>query len=362
MTNRIRKSILFASIIALSAVVFAGCGKTATPAPAPPAVTTPVVTTTTYAGDKACKACHEGKDTAYHTTKHSTSFKPLSAYPTTAPLGTITVFDAVNKEKATSAQLDLAKEGTVLGVMMDDYLIAKVPGFKEAIYRVAAVHKVGDKWEIQAAKGVVDAEGKPVLGADGKPNWSAESYSCGKCHSPGVEVNSPNLGISCESCHGSGTAHVTAANDKKKGSINVPDSENCLTCHMSDPTKNATTGVITVNTHYGTRNYSASKHATSGQLKGCMACHPAHQANSAGALLIKDKAADICMSCHADKKYDPAKIMWKNPTDERGHFTADHSFGIKYEDLGDDLATKPIEVTKPTTLELLKKAVPDLAK
>ncbi|TGE38472.1 hypothetical protein E4K67_11085 [Desulfosporosinus fructosivorans] len=358
MINRIRYGILVVGFIFLSALVFAGCGQTPAPTPTPP---TPVATTT-YAGDASCKACHEGTHTSYQTSKHSTAFKPLSAYPMTAPLGTISVYDALNTENKTPAQLDLSKEGTVLGVMMDDYVVAKVPGFKEKIYRVAAVHKAGDKWEVQPAKEVLDADKKPVLGEDGKPKWSAESYTCGKCHSPGVEANSPSLGVSCESCHGAGSAHVTAANDKKKGSINVPDSEDCLTCHKSDPAKDAKTGVITVNTHYGTRNFSASAHSQSGQLKGCMTCHTVHKANAAGSLLQKDKAADICISCHAEKKYDPAKIMWKNPTDERGHFTADHSFGIKYEDLGDDLATKPVEVTNPATIELLKKAVPDLAK
>jgi len=42
-------------------------------------------------------------------------------------------------------------------------------------------------------------------------------------------------------------------------------------------------------------------------------------------------------------------------------FTKDHSFGaIKYEDLGDDKATKPLEVTNQKVLDLLKKAYPKL--
>lgn len=55
--------------------------------------------------------------------------------------------------------------------------------------------------------------------------------------------------------------------------------------------------------------------------------------------------------------------MWKNPTDERGHFTRDHSFGAtKYEDLQDDPATKPIEIKNPTFIELIKKQLPEAAK
>lgn len=363
MLKRIKQVILAVALIMMSLLVLAGCNETETPGPAAPTPDSVATVTPTYVGDDTCTPCHEGKSTAYHTTQHAKAFKPLSAYSVTNP-GSITVYDAVNKEKPTSAQLDLSKEGNVYGVMMDEYVIASVPGFTEKVYRVAKVHKVGDKWEIQAAKEVVDADKKPVdSDKDGKPDWSAESYSCGKCHSPGIEVSSKTLGVSCESCHGAGSAHVTAAQDKKKGTIVVPDSENCLTCHKSNPSKDAKTGVLIANNHYGTRNYSVSKHANSGQMKSCLTCHGAHKPNASGELLLEDKAADICMSCHADKKYDPAKLMWKNPTDERGHFSADHSFGaIKYEDTGDDPKTKPIEITKPESIELLKKAIPELAK
>lgn len=359
MGKKFRKGILVLSLIAMTALIFTGCGKTTTPAPTP---VTPAVAAT-YAGDDTCKACHAEKLTDYHTTKHSMAFKPLSSYQTVDPLGTIKVFDSANKETATSAQIDLTKEGNVLGVMVDDYLVAAVPGFKEKYYRIAAIEKEGDKYKLKAASTVTDADKKPVdSDADGVPDWSASTYTCGSCHSPGVEVNSPSKGISCESCHGAGSDHVSAAPEKKITTIKVPDSENCLTCHKSDPAKNATTGVVTTNNHYGTRNYSASVHSSSSQVNNCLACHGVHKANAAGQLLNKETPAAVCMTCHADKKYDPSKIMWKNPTDERGHITADHSFGIKYEDLGDDPATKTTEITTPATLELLKKAVPSLSK
>ncbi|HWQ43958.1 MAG TPA: cytochrome c3 family protein [Desulfosporosinus sp.] len=363
MLIRIKQGILAGALIMMILLVLEGCSKTA-PTPTEPTPDSVATINSTYVGDDTCKACHEGISTAYHATKHANGFKPLSAYSTANPLGKITVYDAVNKDKPTSAQLDLSKEGNVYGVMMDEYVVAAVPGFKEKIYRVAKVHKVGEKWEIQPAKEVVGADQKPIdSDKDGKTDWSAESYTCGKCHSPGIEVGSKTLAVSCESCHGPAGAHISAAQDKKKGSIKIPNSENCLTCHQSDPTKDPTTGVITANNHYGTRDYSVSNHAASGQLNGCLACHGPHKANASGALLIKDNAAEICMSCHADKKYDPSTLMWKNPTDERGHITADHSFGaIKYEDTGDDPKTKPIEITNPKSVELLKKAIPDLAK
>ena len=142
-----------------------------------------------------------------------------------------------------------------------------------------------------------------------------------------------------------------------------PNSETCLKCHASNPTKDKATGTLLADNHHGTRNYFSSEHASSSQVNGCFACHGAHKANATGALLKADKPADVCLSCHADKKYDVEKMMWKNPTDERNHITADHSFGaMKYEDLGDDPATKPIEIKNPAMIDLVKKALPDLAK
>jgi len=86
-------------------------------------------------------------------------------------------------------------------------------------------------------------------------------------------------------------------------------------------------------------------------------------AQATSALLKKDNPADICLTCHADKKYEPTKIMWKNTTDANGHITADHSFGVMpYESFGDDPATKPVEIKTQATVDMVKKALPKLAK
>ena len=155
-----------------------------------------------------------------------------------------------------------------------------------------------------------------------------------------------------------GSNHVAAAPDKKKGSFSpLPSTQSCLACHKFAPEKDKKGNIIN-NNHYGTRNWYASKHSQSGQLNGCMACHDSHKANAKGQLLRKDNAADVCVTCHAGVKMDLAKLMWKNATDERNHITADHSFGaMKYEDMGDDPATKTIEITNPAYVDLAKKAI-----
>lgn len=361
--TRVKKAkhlILSVGLVSMIALVAVGCGANPTPAPK---VDTPKATATgTYVGDDTCKSCHDGKITSYHTSQHSKTLKPLSDYALSNAPTTITVFDGADANNTKGTQLDLSK-AKIYGVMENDYVLAEVPGFKSKVYRVAALKKVGDKFELGAAK-AVDVD------KDGKPDWqAADATSCASCHAPGVPVSSPTLGISCESCHGPGSNHVAAAPDKKKGSIMaqansaLPNSETCLKCHTSNPTKDATTGNLVTDNHHGTRDYFSSKHATSGQLNGCLTCHGAHKANANGVLIKPATAAEICITCHADKKYDPAKIMWKNTTDANGHITADHSFGaMKYEDFGDDPATKPNEIKNPALVDLVKKAIPSLAK
>lgn len=350
-----KKTLLSLAFVVLLGSVVVGCNKTVQPAPVPQTVGQPApATTAQYVGNETCKGCHATKFDVVPGTQHFKEFKSLSDYPLTAPAGPITVFDSATTDSAKSATIDLSKD-KVYGVMVDDYIIAQVPasaGFKNQIYRVAALKKEGDKWTIQAAK-------TADVNKDGTPDWTAESFTCGKCHAPGIENNSKDLGISCESCHGPGGNHVSATD--KKGTMQTSQ-DACLSCHKSDPTKDTSGNFITTN-HYGTRDFFASKHAQSGQLNECLTCHGVHKANANGQLLRADKPNDICAKCHAGSNYDVDKIMWKNPTDNNNHITRDHSFGaMKYEDLGDDPATKPIEIKNQTMIDLIKKSLPDLAK
>jgi len=357
--------ILSVGLLLMLVMVSAGCGSNPDDSPKEDQGKTTTSTTAaaaTYVGDEACTSCHGEVSTAFLETKHAEALLPISEFQLTGELPkAIALFDGADPENTTPVQLDLST-AKLYGVMVNEYLLAEVPDFKGKIYRVAKLTKNGDKYDLGAAKSV-------DVDKDGKEDWqAADAASCAECHAPGVLAGSPSLGVSCESCHGPGSNHVAAAPDQKKGSIIAspesakPTTETCLRCHESNPEKNED-GTIIANNHYGARNWFAGEHAQSGQLTGCMACHTPHKANAKGQLLVKDNAADVCTTCHAGSDINLDKLMWKNPTDGHNHITADHSFGaMNYEDMGDDAATKEIEITNPAYVDLVEKELPEPAK
>lgn len=357
--KKLKQFVLAVAFTTLAGVVLAGCGSqqpvTSTEQPKEMAK----VEKATYVGTETCKACHAEQVSTVANTGHGHAFKPLSDFPTLQPLGEITIYDSSNTEKAVSAKIDLSK-AQVYGVMMNEYVVAEVPkeaGFKNPTYRVAKLEKEGDKYTVVAA-------GQKDMDKDGNNDWTASNFSCGACHAPGITTNpveiatNPNdAGISCESCHGAGSIHVSA--EDKKGTLDVSD-KSCVACHSLEPAKDAQ-GNYTTQNHYGTRGYFASTHAEDGI--GCLSCHSTHEPNANGQLLKKDTPAEVCNSCHKDYKVDSSilsKMMWKNPTDARGHITADHSFGaMKLEDLGDDPATPAIEIKNQKFIDIIKQNFPN---
>ncbi len=341
-----KRLVLAAGALALGALVTVGVlSQTAVAAdPATPA---------TYVGQATCAKCHADKVKDYSMTGHATAFRPISDYTLTNASSPITLFDSSAKDKPVSTQLKFDATNT-LGVMMDHYVVAKLPasaGFTSAYYRVGALEKNSDgTYTLEpATSGDFDKDGK-------SGDFGVSSYTCGNCHSSGVDdkikdaANMPkDAGISCESCHGPGSNHVAATD--KKGSYGNIGPESCYKCHPVDNAVNAngtnglptkdTTGTWTATNHYGVRGFYATKHYTSAKLNSCLTCHDPHeQPSKAGHLLAvtdkhNDTAANLCNQCHAGHFTDDAvaSAFWDNPVDARSHITADHSmYQIKKSD------------------------------
>jgi len=232
--------------------------------------------------------------------------------------------------------------------MMDHYVISEIDNFSLDLYRVAAIEKTDKGFEFKPAK-------YKDYNQDGTEDWGAKGYSCASCHSPGLAAEGPgaNLlepGISCESCHGPGGIH---AQTKKPETIGI-NKDACITCHTLGEPEEAKDGEFLIaENHYGTRNWFASDHYTSGYVD-CLTCHSPHSVNEQG-IMLQGTFEENCASCHKDENFNIDEVMWKNPTDPYNHITRDHSFGVfSYEELGDNPETKEVEITNPSVINKMK--------
>jgi DmsE family decaheme c-type cytochrome len=151
-----------------------------------------------------------------------------------------------------------------------------------------------------AAMGAEAAKGKPA-NTQGKAVASAEfvgSETCATCHEEVTKKfgDNPhqkmaqmhgNKGVTCESCHGAGKAHVDGGGDTTKifnpakASAKEVDAK-CLTCHAG-----------------AHPNFERSPHAKANV--GCTSCHSVHASKDKEQLLKTSQPA-LCFQCHSDVK------------------------------------------------------------
>jgi DmsE family decaheme c-type cytochrome len=155
--------------------------------------------------------------------------------------------------------------------------------------------------------GMVDAQQKqaPAVvqhAVAAKPGEFAGAETCALCHADIAKKFSSNphsqlalmhggKGVTCESCHGPGQAHVASGGDPtkilqlSKMSAKQIDTT-CLGCHAS-----------------AHPNFLRSDHGKAGV--GCTSCHSVHNSAdspSAEASLLKADQPKLCFSCHTDVK------------------------------------------------------------
>jgi DmsE family decaheme c-type cytochrome len=142
------------------------------------------------------------------------------------------------------------------------------------------------------------ATNPPAAPAAATASGYAGSESCALCHAAVTDKfpNNPHAklalehggkGVSCESCHGPGQAHVDSGGDVtkirqlSKASAKMVD-QTCLGCHASSHP-----------------NFLRSPHAKAGV--SCLGCHSVHNPGSEEHLL-KAEQPKLCFTCHTDVK------------------------------------------------------------
>ena len=144
------------------------------------------------------------------------------------------------------------------------------------------------------------AVAKPV--APAKPGEFAGEETCALCHADVAKKFSSNphsqlalmhggKGVTCESCHGPGEAHVESGGDVSKilQLSKMPTKQvdaTCLGCHATSHP-----------------NFERSDHGKAGV--GCTSCHSVHNSSTspgAEAKLLKVDQPKLCFSCHTDVK------------------------------------------------------------
>lgn len=130
-------------------------------------------------------------------------------------------------------------------------------------------------------------------------------YTCGACHTtgwvatgpdgphqdglPGIHGTWAETGITCEACHGPGSAHVASP-----AQVSLSVEPNCASCHArGDVTKiDASNGLIRHHEQY--EDLLASPHSA----LGCVACHDPHKSTKYGRGGFRGQDA-TCRACHA---------------------------------------------------------------
>jgi DmsE family decaheme c-type cytochrome len=164
-------------------------------------------------------------------------------------------------------------------------LVALLPGF----WRVTSVNAAGGNGQQSAVVAQKDAP---------NPADYVGSDTCMTCHADVANNFASNphsrlalmhggKGVTCESCHGPGKAHVDSGGDATKifrfstASSKQIDAT-CLGCHAA-----------------AHPNFERSEHARAGV--NCVSCHSVHSFKSE-ANLLKLPQPQLCESCHSDVK------------------------------------------------------------
>ncbi len=132
--------------------------------------------------------------------------------------------------------------------------------------------------------------------------------TCATCHNKGEHVlwqgsTHESRGVSCISCHSVHAPESDKGQLKKKTQI-----ETCAVCHRDKASKLDRSGHMPVR---------------EGKMQ-CSSCHNTHGSTGQKMLRVGDSVAELCTSCHADKR---GPFLWEHAPSREGCVTCHDAHG-----------------------------------
>ena len=270
-----------------------GGAERATPAPTPTTVPPPRAASATFVGRAACASCHAEEERRWKGSHHDLAMQ--EATPETV-LGnfdgatfrhfgvTSTFFKRDGKffvrTDGPDGRLQEYPIAYTFGVSpLQQYLIAFPGGRYQAlnvVWDARPAKSGGQRWFHLYPKEAV-AHDDPLHWTGPYQNWN---FMCSECHSTNVAkgftaatssyaTTWSELDVSCEACHGPGSAHLAWAEGVKAGRAKADDSDRGMAVVLRDPGPRATWD-IDPKTGLAKRSVPRTSHA---EIETCARCH-----------------------------------------------------------------------------------------
>jgi len=240
-----------------------------------------------YAGDESCATCHRNIFDSYRQSGHPLKIQKLTVNPPVYPLGTSPGVPAPPEGMSWSdISYVIGGYGWKARFMDEQGYILTGPENRQ--YNLANEHLgIEAHWA-----------GYSASKAPRKP------YTCGACHTtgwtasgedgphqdglPGIYGTWASPGVSCEACHGPGSAHVA-----NPGKVDLSIAPNCNACHIRGDVKkiDASSGLIRHHEQY--EDLLASPH----RALSCTTCHDPHLSTKYSRGGFKGQT-QTCAACH----------------------------------------------------------------
>lgn len=247
----------------------------------------------TYKGSKLCKMCHNQKHPAIVAGVDKIAHPKSMQDATKNPAAIVAVCDANSPVKKEQIK----------------YILGAGKGAQA--YIGADMKTLPAEWNVKEKKWVTTAS------VDAKTQ-------CVGCHVTGYDTTKATWaeeGVTCEACHGPGSAHMTDPTkivNPKKLTGDDKQAMVCGQCHSkgTDTTKthafpttykpgdDLAQAFIDAKPTTAGRNqqyseWKMSKHATAGA--GCVKCHEPHGVNTTQPNQLPKPVNELCLGCHAGK-------------------------------------------------------------